>query len=103
MMHHTSRFLCAHLFLTLSFFLLGTEATANYSRRTPIVEAVHKTRASIVTVRIPKSRYRSRDTVGTGVIIDERGYIITNRHVVGKRDSVEVTLYGGKEHTAQEV
>lgn len=33
--------------------------------------------------------------LGSGVIIDKRGYIITNNHVVQGAQSVEVVLYGG--------
>jgi serine protease Do len=72
----------------------GIEARAQYSRRTPIVEAVEKTRESIVTVKVAKPG-RSRDTVGTGVIVDERGYVVTNRHVVHQGTRVTVTLAAG--------
>jgi serine protease Do len=75
----------------------GTEKQA-YSRRTPIVEAVQKTRHSIVTVKVPQAG--SRDTVGTGVIVDESGTVITNRHVVGGARSVKVRLFDGTEVTA---
>jgi serine protease Do len=73
------------------------EARAQYSRRSPIVEAVQKARGSVVTIVIPKTQYQTRDTVGTGVVIDERGYIVTNRHVVGSRPVVTVRLSDGKE------
>jgi serine protease Do len=74
----------------------GTEARAQYSRRTPIVEAVEKTKNGIVTIKVHKAgSYSSRGTTGTGVIVDERGYIITNRHVVHNGETVKVTLYDG--------
>jgi serine protease Do len=70
----------------------GTEALAQYSRRTPIVEAVQKTRASIVSVKVEKKTdaLTRKEVIGTGVIVDERGYVITNCHVVagGHRISV---------------
>lgn len=34
--------------------------------------------------------------LGSGVIIDQRGYIITNNHVVQGAQSTEVILYGGE-------
>jgi len=35
-------------------------------------------------------------SVGSGCILDSKGYIITNRHVVGnEKDEIYVTLYGG--------
>lgn len=57
-------------------------ASAPYSRQTPIVEAVRKARPSIVTIRLSRRSGRS-DITGSGVIVDERGFIVTNRHVLG--------------------
>ncbi len=77
----------------------GTEARAQFSRETPIVKAVKKTRDSIVAVRVDK-RGRSRETNGTGVIVDERGIVITNRHVTKDYDRVTVRLAAGTEYSA---
>ena len=38
--------------------------------------------------------------MGTGVIIDERGYIVTNHHVVNGVDSLRVTLDNGGNYVA---
>ncbi|MEL6865852.1 MAG: trypsin-like peptidase domain-containing protein [Bacteroidota bacterium] len=38
---------------------------------------------------------------GSGVIIDANGYIITNNHVVGFADEVEVTLYDNRTYKAE--
>jgi serine protease Do len=78
----------------------GTEARAQYSRRTPIVEAVQKTRAAIVTVKVDKPG-RTRETIGTGVIVDERGYVVTNRHVVHEGIRVLVRLANGSDLRAR--
>ncbi len=76
----------------------GTEAKAQYSRRTPIVEAVQKTRDGIVTLKVERrGSYGRKEVVGTGVIIDERGYVVTNRHVVASSDRVAVFLADGTE------
>src|SRR5438105_342663 len=77
----------------------GTEARAQHSRKTPVVEAVAKTRASVVTITVPRTG--RKDAVGTGVLIDPRGYVVTNRHVVGGARSVHVCLLDGTELTAQ--
>jgi serine protease Do len=80
----------------------GTEATAQYSRRTPVVEAVQKTKDAIVTVKVDKKGVSGRkETVGTGVIVDERGYVVTNRHVVASAEQVKVYLADGPELTAE--
>jgi serine protease Do len=74
----------------------GAEIQAQYSRRTPIVEAVQKTRPSIVTIKVMKQgQWGAKEVVGTGVIIDERGYVVTNRHVVGRAQSLTVHLADG--------
>ena len=82
--------------LVLAHFGTGTESPAQYPRRTPIVEAVQKTRAGIVTIRALRAGGR-KDVVGAGVIIDERGYIITNRHVIVSAEGIKVHLRDGRE------
>jgi serine protease Do len=39
--------------------------------------------------------------LGSGVLINSDGYIITNNHVVQNADSIEVELYDGSRHTAK--
>ena len=79
----------------------GTEAKGQYSRRTPIVEAVQKTRASIVSVKAEKKgSWGRKETGGTGVIVDERGFVVTNSHVVASADRVTVHLADGSELAA---
>jgi serine protease Do len=73
----------------------STEARGQYARRTAIVEAVAKTRASIVTVKIDASGGGVQKVAGTGVIIDSRGYIVTNRHVISSARRVLACLDGG--------
>jgi len=71
-----------------------TTAKPAFERRSPIVEAVQKTKASIVTVKVPRPG-GGKDMIGTGVVIDERGFIVTNRHVVGSNRTVTVRLSRG--------
>jgi len=72
----------------------GQEKSAPISRRTPVTEAVAKTKAAIVTVRVPRPS-GGKDMIGTGVIIDESGYIVTNRHVVGGARHVKIQMHDG--------
>ena len=46
--------------------------------------------------------YKKR-SLGTGFIIDKKGYIVTNNHVVEKADSIKVKLKDGKEFEAEVV
>jgi Do/DeqQ family serine protease len=49
-------------------------------------------------------REREQQSLGSGVIIDaERGYIITNYHVIGKADQITVTLYDRRSFDASVV
>jgi serine protease Do len=90
--------------LTLAVFSgAGTEKSlAQHPRRTPIVEAVQKTRAAIVTVKVEKGgSWGRREIVGTGVVVDSRGYVVTNRHVVSGADRITVHTADGDEYTAK--
>jgi len=85
------------------------------SRRSPIVEAVAKARPSVVSISSekraaspsrwpfsPEESQRPRVSgMGTGVIIDERGYILTNQHVVDQVQGIEVQLDDGTTLTAK--
>ncbi len=46
--------------------------------------------------------YQQRGS-GSGVIISEDGYIVTNNHVVGFADNIKVTLQDGKEYKAEKI
>jgi serine protease Do len=80
----------------------GTEARGQHSRRTPVVEAVQKTRAGVVSVKVEKSSSWGRKEIGgSGVVVDERGYVVTNRHVVASANRVSVYLADGTELAAE--
>lgn len=47
---------------------------------------------------LPEGEYRRKQTgLGSGVIINEEGYILTNEHVVSDADKITVTLSDGRE------
>jgi serine protease Do len=52
---------------------------------------VEKTRGGIVTLKVQKKGGR-KEIVGTGVIIDERGYVVTNQHVIEHASNIAVHL-----------
>jgi serine protease Do len=89
----------------MSFVVVALAAPghAQYSRKTPIVEAVQKTRRAVVTVRAekPSAFGRPRESAGTGVIVDERGYIVTNCHIVDDAQRITVRLFDGTEITGR--
>lgn len=59
-----------------------------------IVRVVRQTRDSIITIKVEKPT-STKDVVGTGVIIDESGYAVTNYHVVRGYSRVKVYLRDG--------
>ena len=83
-------------------------------RMTSIVRAVQRGRACVVNIHSEK-RPKSRDAMfassgdrkvngmGTGIVVDERGYIVTNYHVVQDVDSLRVTLFDGSAYPARTV
>jgi serine protease Do len=89
----------------------GPAPTARGSnpRQTPVVEVVRRIKGSVVnihserTVRAPAteelfSLTPSQNRVngmGTGIVIDPRGYVITNQHVVDDVSSLRVRLADG--------
>ena len=73
------------------------------NRHTPIVRAVARARPAVVNIQgrkrvqsptslVGTQAGRQVKGMGTGVIIDPRGYILTNHHVIDGVERIEVTL-----------
>ncbi len=74
---------------------------------TPSIEdAIEKVLPSVVTVINYQKDYgytqsaANKRIVGSGVIVDERGYIVTNAHVVADSESLKVIMANGQEVSA---
>ena len=90
--------------------LSAVPARATETRRTAIVRAIEATRDSVVNIHgqklVPGSEddataeLRRVNGMGTGVVIDARGYVATNYHVVEGVRRIEVTLASGRTTTA---
>jgi serine protease Do len=90
----------------------ATGREISQQRLTPIVTAVRQARPCVVSIRGQKTSTsqetgtsdldgpRQVNGMGTGTIIDERGYILTNYHVVSDVRRIEVTLDDGRGYTA---
>jgi len=59
---------------------------------------IAKVKPAVVEVKVTT---RGNSAIGSGVIIDQRGYIVTNNHVVTGAQSIEVVLYDGTSLSAQ--
>ena len=115
-----SLFLAASI---LSIFARGQEASEDTLRRDATVRAVEKVLPTIVNIQTEilvnrndfygdllwdffgpyyrKRPSRSAYSLGSGVIIDDDGYILTNAHVVSRADRIEVVLHDGRKYEAQ--
>jgi serine protease Do len=89
-------------------------AAASELRNTPIVKAVEGARSSVVNIRgektvatTPAQQAQSGETghrvngMGTGVVIDPRGYIITNYHVVDGVRDIQITFANKERYIAR--
>ncbi len=92
----------------------GRSATfASPLRHSAIVRAVAQARPSVVnihghkTITVSSTTYASTEAprkvngMGTGVVVDERGYVITNYHVVEGVREIKVNLADGKSYVAR--
>lgn len=100
---------------TLSWSPLAPSMAWASARRTPAVEAVQKVQPSVVSISSekkaastsrwpfsPEENQRPRVSgMGTGVILDSRGFILTNHHVVDKVQGIEVHLADGANYPAR--
>ncbi len=94
-------------------------AAVTASRRTAIVTAVAKASPAVVNISATRSvetrtsfdewfwgeitlpRRRALREVGSGVIVDQKGHILTNYHVIRDADKITVTISDGREFEAQ--
>ena len=51
----------------------------------------------------PQAPAERRNNLGSGVIMDARGYLLTNAHVIRNADEILVTLYDGRQGSAEVV
>ena len=53
--------------------------------------------------QMQQQREPERQSLGSGFIIDERGYVLTNNHVIDGADEIKVTVADGRDFTAKVV
>ena len=100
----------ASIVALLFAFAAADSADAEETRRTAIVRAIESQRDSVVNIHgqklVPSADDESAgelkrvNGMGTGVVVDPRGYVVTNYHVVEGVRRIEVTLASGKTTSA---
>lgn len=105
MLRHLANGLCAVVLLT------GSALFASEQRLTPAVKAIQRVLPCVVNIHSEKSaddpdslltgKDRKINGMGTGIVVDERGYIVTNHHVVAGVESLRATLADGSTYTAR--
>jgi len=93
--------------------LLPAVSWSSELRQTPLVKAVQRVGPSVVNIRGEKTiddgdltlghsgGGRRVNGMGTGVVIDSRGYIVTNHHVVEGVRRIQVTTADGEQTIAR--
>lgn len=84
----------------------GTTTSITNTSITAAAEQVTPAVVGITTTRIEKDLYSQNQRVqgvGSGVIVDNKGYILTNNHVAGNAESLVVSLYDGRNVKGQAV
>lgn len=118
-----------NLLLVMFVLLLSCLPVAAAERRTPVVNAVAKARDAVVNIRteqiverrnrpffgfgdsmfdqffqemLPSRRYKTQ-SLGSGVIIDAAGHILTNAHVVDKASKIFIALPDSRQELQAEL
>jgi serine protease Do len=105
--------LCVLLGILGGLAVYARSGPASELRQTAIVKAVQNASGAVVNLRGektvaaspvqhgPAEAGRRVNGMGTGVVIDERGYVLTNYHVVDGVREIQVTLADGRRRTAK--
>lgn len=73
----------------------------------PVAAVARKVQPSVVNITVEVTQYDifgrkvRGEGIGSGVIFSEDGYILTNDHVVGQAENIEVTFYDGEKIKAK--
>src|SRR5438876_826123 len=98
---------------TLGLCIAAYANGSRNDRRTPVVEVCEKVRGAVVNIHSERAVHPSPEEafasnpqknasgMGTGIVIDSRGYIVTNQHVIENVDTIRVHLSDGTIHIAR--
>jgi serine protease Do len=109
----TKRFLSLTAWCALSLFA-GTALLSAEDRQTPLTRAASRAIPSVGNIHTEKSanprdnvfssdKGRKINGMGTGVVVDERGYMLTNYHVVADVDTIRVEFADKSSYLARKI
>ncbi len=103
-------------FWSVVILLTGAAAQAASPRDTPEVCAVRRTISSVGNIHTEKSatsnpqnnifsseKGRKINGMGTGIVVDERGYLVTNYHVIADVDTIRVDFHDKSSYLARRI
>lgn len=103
---HPGRLFVPSVLAVIAALLAPSPAATSSLRRTAFVKAVERVMPSVVSIQgrksVPAEQGRSGETfrqvngMGTGIVIDPRGYVLTNYHVVEGVSRIQVRLHDQK-------
>lgn len=110
----TRHILKSGIFAALFLACLSVTCFGSSRRETPAVKAIQRAQSAVVNIHTEKTapaneslfssgKPRKVNGMGTGIIIDERGYIVTNYHVIADVDTLRVSLHDGSTYDGQVV
>ena len=74
----------------------GAPSVVNVYAARLVTERVAPTLGELFGDYMPRYRQRIERSLGSGVIVDESGHIVTNHHVIANADSIRVQLADGR-------
>jgi serine protease Do len=78
------------------------EGDEEIDRRSALVRVVERCREGVVSIKMMRrGPYGLKEVVGCGVVVDARGYILTNHHVIANSEQLVIVLLDGTELPAR--
>ena len=81
---------------------ISTTQVIDHPKKKTEAQVAIPSRISSTFLRIPEDGPSAERSLGSGMIVDKKGYILTNQHVIDQATKIQVTLNGDqKNYTAK--
>jgi serine protease Do len=93
--------ICALVTLFVHGPSLFAQADEEIDRRSALVRVVERCRDGVVSIKMMRrGSYGLKQVTGCGVVVDSRGYILSNHHVIAGGEQFSIVLLDGTEYPA---